>query len=152
MLAADGKQNILPIYSDDHGWADLGAQGVNREIRTPNLDQFAPDGVRFARGYVVAPQCVPSRSGVLTEWYQQRFGVEDNAKRPLKDFTAENSSSFGWPASADWQEVKVELPVKGRLIHLRLTPAKESAGLEVQSIELRGHDGEPQVWHFNPSK
>ena len=83
MHAVDRKPNILLIYSDDHGWADLGAQGVNAEIRTPNLDQLARHGVRFARGYVSAPQCVPSRAGVMTGRYQQRFGVEDNAKGPL---------------------------------------------------------------------
>lgn len=82
-LFAAPKPNILVIYSDDHGWADLGAQGVNAEIRTPNLDQLAHDGVRFARGYVSAPQCVPSRAGVITGRYQQRFGVEDNNKGPL---------------------------------------------------------------------
>jgi arylsulfatase A-like enzyme len=77
------KPNILLIYTDDHGWADLGAQGVNAEIRAPNLDQLARDGVRFARGYVSAPQCVPSRAGVITGRYQQKFGVEDNTKGPL---------------------------------------------------------------------
>ncbi|MBI3879607.1 MAG: sulfatase-like hydrolase/transferase [Verrucomicrobia bacterium] len=83
-FAADArKPNLLLIYSDDHGWADLGAQGVNAEIRTPSLDQLASDGVRFTRGYVSAPQCVPSRAGVLTGRYQQRFGVEDNGKGPL---------------------------------------------------------------------
>jgi uncharacterized sulfatase len=80
---AAGKPNILLIYSDDHGWADLGAQGVNGDIRTPNLDQLAREGVRFARGYVSAPQCVPSRAGVITGRYQQKFGVEDNLKGPL---------------------------------------------------------------------
>jgi uncharacterized sulfatase len=75
--------NIILIYSDDHGWADLGAQGVDRDIRTPHLDQLARDGVRFTRGYVTAPQCVPSRAGVITGRYQQRFGVEDNLKGPL---------------------------------------------------------------------
>ncbi|MEY3449620.1 MAG: hypothetical protein RL749_1241, partial [Verrucomicrobiota bacterium] len=44
---------------------------------------MARDGVRFTRGYVSAPQCVPSRAGVLTGRYQQRFGVEDNNKGPL---------------------------------------------------------------------
>jgi arylsulfatase A-like enzyme len=44
---------------------------------------MARDGVRFTRGYVTAPQCVPSRAGVLTGRYQQRFGVEDNNKGPL---------------------------------------------------------------------
>jgi len=80
--AAD-KPNIILIYSDDHGWADLGVQGSDKDIRTPNLDAMARDGVRFTRGYVSAPQCVPSRAGVLTGRYQQRFGVEDNNKGPL---------------------------------------------------------------------
>ena len=77
------KPNIILIYSDDHGWADLGVQGSDKDIRTPNLDAMARDGVRFTRGYVSAPQCVPSRAGVLTGRYQQRFGVEDNNKGPL---------------------------------------------------------------------
>lgn len=77
------RPNILLIYTDDHGWADLGLQGVDKDIRTPHLDQLARDGVRFTRGYVTAPQCVPSRAGVITGRYQQRFGVEDNNKGPL---------------------------------------------------------------------
>lgn len=77
------RPNILLIYSDDHGWADLGAQGVDKDIKTPHLDQLASDGVRFTRGYVSAPQCVPSRAGLLTGRYQQKFGVEDNNKGPL---------------------------------------------------------------------
>lgn len=81
--AAAPKPNILVIYTDDHGWADLGIQGVNADIRTPNLDQLARDGVRFSRGYVSAPQCVPSRAGLMTGRYQQRFGVDDNTKGPL---------------------------------------------------------------------
>jgi len=77
------RPNILLIYTDDHGWADLSLQGVDKDIRTPHLDQLAQDGVRFTRGYVTAPQCVPSRAGVITGRYQQRFGVEDNNKGPL---------------------------------------------------------------------
>jgi uncharacterized sulfatase len=76
--AAGARPNILLIYSDDHGWADLGAQGVDKDIRTPHLDQLARDGVRFTHGYVTAPQCTPSRAGVITGRYQSRFGVEHN--------------------------------------------------------------------------
>ena len=83
LCAAAAKPNVILIYSDDHGWADLGAQGVDRDIRTPHLDALAREGVRFARGYVTAPQCVPSRAGVITGRYQQRYGVDDNLKGPL---------------------------------------------------------------------
>jgi arylsulfatase A-like enzyme len=75
--------NILLIYSDDHGWADIGLQGSDPDVRTPNMDQLARDGVVFKRGYTTAPQCVPSRAGLLTGRYQQKFGVEDNLKGPL---------------------------------------------------------------------
>ncbi len=83
------KPNIIVIFSDDHGWADLGAQGVNSDIRTPNLDKLAADGVRFSHGYVTAPQCVPSRAGLITGRYQQRFDMESNGSRslPLEELT-----------------------------------------------------------------
>lgn len=80
---AAAKPNVILIYSDDHGWADLGMQGADPDIRTPHLDQMAREGIRFTRGYVSAPQCVPSRAGVITGRYQQRFGVEDNLLGPL---------------------------------------------------------------------
>ncbi|CAN5728980.1 N/A [soil metagenome] len=83
LTAAEGKPNIILIYSDDHGYADLGVQGSVKDIRTPNLDAMAREGVRFTHGYVSAPQCVPSRAGVITGRYQQRFGVEDNNLGPL---------------------------------------------------------------------
>jgi arylsulfatase A-like enzyme len=81
--AEDRKPNIILIYSDDHGYADLGALGVDKDIVTPHIDQLARDGINFPRGYVSAPQCVPSRAGVITGRYQQRFGVEDNQQGPL---------------------------------------------------------------------
>jgi len=101
--AAHERPNILVVYSDDHGWADLAIQGVDRDIRTPNLDQLARDGVRFTRGYVSAPQCVPSRAGLITGRYQQRFGVEDNnhgplplSERTIAELLAPAGSMSGW--------------------------------------------------------
>ncbi|WP_206678588.1 sulfatase-like hydrolase/transferase [Alienimonas chondri] len=66
------------IFTDDHGYADLGVQGVRDDVRTPHIDALAARGVRFADGYVTAPQCVPSRAGILTGRYQNRFGLESN--------------------------------------------------------------------------
>ncbi|MEY4482660.1 MAG: hypothetical protein RL693_112, partial [Verrucomicrobiota bacterium] len=83
LQATEGKPNIILIYSDDHGFADLGIQGSVKDIRTPNLDAMGREGVHFTHGYVSAPQCVPSRAGVITGRYQQRFGVEDNTMGPL---------------------------------------------------------------------
>ncbi len=77
-FATDAPPNIIVILTDDHGWADLGVQGVDKDIRTPNVDQLAKDGVRFSRGYVTAPQCTPSRAGLMSGRYQNTFGVEQN--------------------------------------------------------------------------
>lgn len=77
------QPNLLVLFTDDHGWADLGAQGVDPDVRTPHTDQLARDGVRFTRGYVTGPQCVPSRAGLITGTHQNRFGVDDNLKGPL---------------------------------------------------------------------
>jgi hypothetical protein len=65
------------------------------------------------------------------------------------DFLPANRATFDWPASAEWREVKVELPVQGRLIHLRISLTNESTGLEIQSIELRGPDEKAQTWRFD---
>jgi arylsulfatase A-like enzyme len=83
LASAAGKPNVIIILTDDQGWADLGVQGVRRDIRTPNLDRLAREGVRCTAGYVTAPQCVPSRAGLLTGRYQQRFGVNQNGHGPL---------------------------------------------------------------------
>ncbi|AKJ65425.1 sulfatase [Kiritimatiella glycovorans] len=75
--------NVVVFFTDDHGYADLGVHGQCDDVRTPNLDQLARDGVRFTDGYVTAPQCSPSRAGLMTGRYQQRFGFEHNAAGPL---------------------------------------------------------------------
>ncbi len=77
--AADtARPNILLIMADDLGYHDLGCQGV-KDFKTPNLDGLAASGVRFTAGYVTAPQCGPSRAGLLTGMHQSRFGCTDNS-------------------------------------------------------------------------
>ena len=69
------RPNILMIMSDDQGWGDTGYNG-NREVRTPNLDRLAASSLRFDNCYVTAPQCIPSRAGIVLGRYQQRYGLE----------------------------------------------------------------------------
>ncbi|MEQ2005320.1 MAG: sulfatase-like hydrolase/transferase [Limisphaerales bacterium] len=78
IVAADTpRPNILLIVSDDQGYADAGFQG-SRDIVTPHLDRLAARGIRFSNGYVTHSFCSPSRAGLLTGRYQQRFGHERN--------------------------------------------------------------------------
>ena len=71
------KPNIVVIVSDDAGYADFSFQG-SEQIETPRIDSIASEGVRFLQGYVSASVCSPSRAGLLTGRYQQRFGHEHN--------------------------------------------------------------------------
>ncbi|MEY3895379.1 MAG: hypothetical protein RLZZ214_898 [Verrucomicrobiota bacterium] len=72
------KPNIIVFYTDDHGYADLGIQGVLKDLKTPNIDTLARGGVLARNGYSTAPQCVPSRAGLMIGKFQSRFGVENN--------------------------------------------------------------------------
>jgi arylsulfatase A-like enzyme len=75
------KPNILVIISDDQGYADVGYHGC-KDIPTPNIDSLAENGVRFTNGYVSCPVCSPTRAGLMTARYQQRFGHEFNTGPP----------------------------------------------------------------------
>ncbi len=74
---AQRKPNVLVILADDLGSADLGFTGC-RDIPTPNLDRLRAQGVRFTNSYISHPFCSPTRAGLLTGRYQQRFGHENN--------------------------------------------------------------------------
>ena len=71
------KPNIILIVSDDQGWSDVGFNGCT-DIPTPHLDNLAESGVIFTSGYAPHSYCSPSRAGILTGRYQQRFGHECN--------------------------------------------------------------------------
>ena len=72
--AAEKRPNLLLIFVDDLGYGDLGCYG-GEVILTPNIDALAAGGVRLTSGYVTAAVCGPSRLGLLSGAYQQRFGV-----------------------------------------------------------------------------
>lgn len=59
------RPNILLVLSDDQSVPHVGCYG-NFDIKTPNLDRFAAQGLRFDRAYVTCPQCVPSRASMMT--------------------------------------------------------------------------------------
>jgi arylsulfatase A-like enzyme len=67
--------NIVLIIADDLGYSDLASYG-NQWVHTPHIDGLAKDGVRFTQAYVTSPICSPSRAGIMTGRYQNRFGSE----------------------------------------------------------------------------
>ena len=76
-VAAQEKPNILFIITDDMGYGDLSMTG-SKQVATPNIDRIAESGVTFTQAYVTGPVCAPSRCGLLSGMYQQRFGAELN--------------------------------------------------------------------------
>lgn len=74
---ATSKPNIVLLFADDAGYGDFGFHGSNH-FKTPHLDQLARSGARLSQFYVTGATCGPSRAGLLTGRYQQRFGFEEN--------------------------------------------------------------------------
>ena len=70
-----GKPNVLLIITDDQGYGDLGCHG-NEKVRTPNIDRFASQSVRFTQ-FCVAPVCTPTRASLMTGRYHHRTGAID---------------------------------------------------------------------------
>lgn len=77
VIAQRRPPNIVVIVTDDMGYADIGVHGC-KDIPTPNIDALARSGIRFTNAYVSGPYCSPTRAGLLTGRYQQRFGHEFN--------------------------------------------------------------------------
>lgn len=109
-ISKTGKPNILLIVADDLGYADLGVQGC-KDIPTPNIDSIARNGVRFTNAYVSCPVCSPTRAGLMTGRYQQRFGHEFN------------------PGGADAANPEFGLPLAETTLAERLKPLGYATGL-----------------------
>ncbi|MBU3011328.1 sulfatase [Polaribacter vadi] len=73
----ENKPNVIVILIDDAGYADFGFMG-SKDLETPNIDKLAKSGVIFTDAHVSATVCAPSRAGLITGKYQQRFGFEAN--------------------------------------------------------------------------
>ena len=74
--------NIIILMADDLGYFDISLHG-NTQIQTTNIDALARQGIECTRAYVSAPSCAPSRAGLITGRYQQRFGFENQLHERL---------------------------------------------------------------------
>jgi arylsulfatase A-like enzyme len=69
------RPNVVLIITDDLGWADLGSYGAT-DVHTPNIDKLAQSGIRLTDFYANGVTCSPTRAGLISGRYQQRFGIE----------------------------------------------------------------------------
>jgi arylsulfatase A-like enzyme len=73
--ADPARPNVVLIMTDDMGWADIGSYGAP-DIRTPHIDSLARDGVKLTDFYSNGVLCTPTRAGLMSGRYQQRYGLE----------------------------------------------------------------------------
>src|SRR6267142_2911092 len=90
-VAQEQKPNVLFILADDLGYGDLSGYG-RPDYRTPVLDAFARQGIKFMSAYAAAPVCTPTRCAFVTGRYPQRLAV--GLEEPL---TASSPTDAGLP-------------------------------------------------------
>ena len=121
------RPNIVYINADDLGWTDLSCLG-SRYYETPNIDNFATQGITFTNAYAPAANCAPSRACCLTGQYTPRHGI----------YTVGNSDR------GDSRDRKL-IPVKNTITlgseHVTIASVLKNAGY------LTGHIGK---WHLSP--
>jgi arylsulfatase A-like enzyme len=76
--AAAEQANVVFLFADDLGYGNVSSYGG--DVPTPHIDSIGRNGVRFTSGYMTAPVCNPSRHGMITGRYQQRWGKELNSQ------------------------------------------------------------------------
>src|SRR5438309_476480 len=86
-LAAQ-RPNVVLIITDDVGYGDFGAFGAP-DVKTPNIDRLARAGVRMTDFYANGATCTPTRAGLISGRYQQRFALE----RPLESKVGRDSAT-----------------------------------------------------------
>jgi len=125
---ADAQPNVVILFADDLGYADVGYHG-SPDMVTPHIDSIAKNGVQFSAGYVTAPVCGPSRAGLRTGIYQNRFGAEDNPG----------------PYKAR-EDVKIGIPTEMRTMSERMKELGYMTGMVGKS-----HTGNGREFHPNSS-
>jgi arylsulfatase A-like enzyme len=99
------RPNIVMILIDDMGWGDFSCFG-NKEAKTPNIDRLAAEGLRFEQFYTASPICSPSRVGLSTGQYPQRWRITSYLNN-----RAENTAR----GMAHWLDPQA--PMLARMLH-----------------------------------
>ena len=92
------KPNVVLIMTDDVGYGDIGCYGA-RDIRTPNIDRLAQQGVRLTDFYA-SPQCTPTRAALISGRYPHRVWLERSLGSTGDLTQARTSGDRSHPASA----------------------------------------------------
>lgn len=85
--ARELKPNVIIIIADDVSWDDLGCYG-NKQVKTPNIDRLAQNGLKFTQVYLTASSCSPSRNSIMTGRYPHNTGAAELHTQPPKTMVA----------------------------------------------------------------
>lgn len=100
--ATGANPNILVILVDDAGYRDFGFMGCE-DIPTPRIDALAAQGTILTDAHVTATVCSPSRAGLMTGRYQQRFGHENNVPPDDEGMDPSQSTMGDWMRQAGYR-------------------------------------------------
>jgi arylsulfatase A-like enzyme len=125
-LAAAPQPNVIIILADDLGWRDVGFHGS--EIRTPNIDRLASNGIEFSRFYS-NPVCSPTRSALMTGRSAMRLGVMYSVIRPWLDYGVPVQEHF-MPESFRAAGYQTAITGKWHLGHSRVAYMPNSRGFD----------------------
>lgn len=144
------RPNILVLLADDLGWADVGFHGG--DIRTPNLDALARDGVQLDRFYS-CPVCSPTRSALMTGRWPMRLGTGYTVVRPWANYGLPLEEHL-MPQTFQAAGYQTAMAGKWHLGHMRKAYFPGSRGFESSyghfngAIDYYKHDREGGLdWH-----
>lgn len=87
LFAQKTKPNFIILIADDVSWNDLGCYG-NKQVKTPNIDNLASNGIRFTNVYLTASSSSPSRNSIMTGRYPHNTGAAELHSQPPVDMVS----------------------------------------------------------------
>ncbi|MFW5710046.1 MAG: sulfatase [Bacteroidota bacterium] len=84
LFSAENKPNFIIFIADDISWDDFGCYG-NNQVKTPNIDYLAGNGIKFNNVYLTASSCSPSRNSIMTGRYPHNTGAAELHTQPPLD-------------------------------------------------------------------
>ena len=152
-LPGDSTQrppNIIFIVVDDLGKYEISAYG-SKTMNTPNIDQLASEGARFTDCYVNAPVCAPSRAGLLTGRYPQRFGFETQPMEMYPNNLAAYYAGKYLMNTGDFEmATKPKFPTEWQMVKQGVPPSEFTLA---DLMKMRGYTtGIVGKWHLGHSK
>ncbi len=145
-LSPELQPNILLILADDLGKYDISLYGSSR-LPTPNIDDIGRLGVTYDAAYATGAICAPSRAGLLTGRYQNRFGFES---QPMQRYVRNLGEYLGFRYLIDTDEMRPFLsdgyPSKESLLQQGIPPSEITLGEFLGALGYR--TGIFGKWHL----